>query len=105
MRTGGRDSLGNSTSLWSTGAAFDVAWELDFWGKFRRGIESADAAYFASIAQYDDLQVLMAAQVASFYATIRTIELRLRFAQENAAAIQQTQPGNHRTSVPQRQRV
>src|SRR5262249_44461803 len=22
---------------------FDVAWELDFWGKFRRGIESADA--------------------------------------------------------------
>ena len=36
------------------------------WGKFRRSIEAADAAYFASIAQYDDLQVLMAAQVALY---------------------------------------
>ena len=85
VRTGGRDSDGRQTSLWAANAAFDLAWELDFWGKFRRGIESANAAYFASIAQYDDLQVLMAAQVASFYATIRTTELRLRFAQENAA--------------------
>jgi NodT family efflux transporter outer membrane factor (OMF) lipoprotein len=63
----------------------DVAWELDFWGRFRRGIEAADAGYFASVAQYDDVQVLVAAQAASFYATIRTFELRLRIAQENAA--------------------
>ena len=34
---------------------------------------------------YDDVQVLVAAQAASFYATIRTIELRLRIAHENAA--------------------
>jgi outer membrane protein, multidrug efflux system len=74
-----------STSSASYGAAFDVAWELDFWGRFRRGIEAADAAYFASIAQYDDVQVLVAAQAASFYSTIRTFELRLRIAQENAA--------------------
>ena len=67
------------------GAGLDIGWELDFWGKFRRGIEAADADYFASIAQYDDVQVLVAAQVASLYTTIRTIELRLRIAQENAA--------------------
>ena len=66
------------------------AWELDFWGKFRRGIEAADAGYFASIAQYDDLQVLVAAQAASFYATIRTLELRLRIAHENAALQQRS---------------
>ena len=71
--------------LAATASAFDIAWELDFWGKFRRGIESADAAYFASIAQYDDVQVLVAAQAASLYASIRTIELRLRIAHENAA--------------------
>ena len=51
--------------------AFDLAWALDFWGKFKRGIESADAAYFASIAQYDDVQVLVAAQAASLYASSR----------------------------------
>ena len=51
----------------SFSAGLRVSWELDFWGKFKRSIEAADAGYFASIAQYDDLQVLMAAQVASFY--------------------------------------
>jgi multidrug efflux system outer membrane protein len=74
-----------STSYQSSGAALDVAWELDFWGRFRRGIEAADAAYFASIAQFDDVQVLVAAQAASLYATIRTFELRLRIARDNAA--------------------
>jgi multidrug efflux system outer membrane protein len=58
---------------------------MDFWGKFRRGVEAADAEYLASIADYDDLQVIVAAQAASFYATIRTTELRLRIAHENAA--------------------
>ena len=71
--------------FWTGGVGLDVGWELDFWGKFRRGIESADAGYFASIAQYDDIQVLVAAQAASFYSAIRTIELRLRIAHENAA--------------------
>ena len=79
------DSDVPSQSYNSYGAAFDVAWEMDFWGKFRRGIEAADASYFASIAQYDDVQVLVAAQAASTYATIRTFELRLRIAHENAA--------------------
>ena len=47
---------------------------MDFWGKYRRGIETADAAYFATIAQYDDVQVLVAAQAASLYGSIRTTE-------------------------------
>src|SRR5688572_15119339 len=74
---------GRDTNFVSLSAGFQVGWELDFWGKFRRGIESADAAYFASIAQYDDLQVLMAAQVASLYVSIRTLEARMVIANEN----------------------
>ena len=76
---------GSDTNAVSASAGFQVGWELDFWGKFRRGVESADASYFASIAQYDDLQVLMAAQVASLYCSIRTVEARLVIARENAA--------------------
>ena len=90
LRAGNRGSDGHSTAFWSGSLAFDLAWELDFWGKFKRGIESADAAYFASIAQYDDMQVLVAAQAASLYATIRTTELRLRIANENAAIQQRS---------------
>jgi outer membrane protein, multidrug efflux system len=66
-------------------AGLGIGWEIDFWGKFKRGIEAADAGYFASIAQYDDVQVLMAAQVASLYCSIRTVEVRLVIARENAA--------------------
>ena len=90
MRVRNRGSDGRSTAFWSGSLAFDLAWELDFWGKFKRGIESADAAYFASIAQYDDMQVLVAAQAASLYASIRTTELRLRIANENAAIQQRS---------------
>ena len=82
---GNRSSNGQGATSGSFGLAFSLAWELDFWGKFKRAIESADAAYFASVAQYDDVQVLVAAQTASLYGSIRTTELRLRIAHENAA--------------------
>ena len=85
LRTGQRQSGGPDASFSAYRFGFEIGWELDFWGKFRRGIEAADASYFASIAQYDDLQVLVAAQVASLYSSVRTIELRLRIAHENAA--------------------
>ena len=78
-------SSGRSIALTAYNAGFGVGWEIDFWGKFRRGIEASDANYFASTAQFDDLQVLMAAQVANSYCAIRTIEMRLKIARENAA--------------------
>lgn len=66
-------------------AAFQLGWELDFWGRFRRGIESADAAYFASVANQRDVQVLLAAQVASAYYGYKTTLQRIEIAQSNVA--------------------
>jgi len=60
-----------------------ASWELDFWGKFRRGIESADANLLASIASYDDALVILTAQIANIYTVIRTTEEQLRIAKEN----------------------
>ena len=40
--SGGRNPLDDN--LWQYSAGFDVGWELDFWGRFSRAIESADAA-------------------------------------------------------------
>ncbi|HEY6130465.1 MAG TPA: TolC family protein [Halioglobus sp.] len=85
LYTGREQADGFDFDRWSYGIGFDIAWELDFWGKFRRGIEAADANYFASITSYDNVQVLVASQAASLYSTIRTLELRLRIAHENAA--------------------
>ena len=64
---------------------FNLGWELDFWGRFRRGIESADAAFFASIANQRDAQVLLNAQLADLYYAHRTTELRIGIARKNAA--------------------
>jgi NodT family efflux transporter outer membrane factor (OMF) lipoprotein len=67
-----------------------VAWELDFWGKFRRGVESADAALAASVAQYDEAMVLVTAQVVDSYALIRTLEDQLRIARDNVVLQQRS---------------
>ncbi len=60
-----------------------AAWELDFWGKFRRAVESADAALLAAVADYDNALVTLTAEVANSYIQIRTLEKRLVFAREN----------------------
>jgi NodT family efflux transporter outer membrane factor (OMF) lipoprotein len=62
---------------------FDAAWELDFWGKFRRSIESSLGNLEASIASYDDILVTLTAEVARTYVLIRTLEERLVIAREN----------------------
>jgi NodT family efflux transporter outer membrane factor (OMF) lipoprotein len=62
---------------------FDAAWELDFWGRFRRGVESARASYLASIAGYDNALVTLTAEVARAYILIRTFEERIVIAQAN----------------------
>lgn len=62
-----------------------VGWEIDFWGKYRRAIESADAVLLSSIAAYDNVLVLLIAQVADTYVLVRTAEEQLRVARENVA--------------------
>ncbi|XHF38545.1 TolC family protein [Metapseudomonas boanensis] len=81
-QSGGRNP--QNSHFWEHSAGFDVGWELDFWGRFSRAIESADAAYFAAQANYEDVLVLLRAQVAETYFTLRTSEARLRIARENA---------------------
>ncbi len=75
----------NSTPkfFWTNSLAVQAAWELDFWGKFRRGVESADAAYLASIANYDQVLVTLLGDVAVAYIGIRTTEQLIAIAREN----------------------
>ena len=66
---------------WTTGAG--LAWELDFWGRFRRAIEAADADLDVSIENYDDVLVLLLSEVAQNYVNLRTAEQRLQYAAKN----------------------
>ena len=81
----GGSASNRNEDLFSYDAGFNLGWELDFWGRFKRGIESADAGFFASVANQQDAQVLLSAQVADAYFAYRTTESRIAIARENAA--------------------
>jgi NodT family efflux transporter outer membrane factor (OMF) lipoprotein len=66
---------------WTLGTG--LAWELDFWGRFRRAVESADATLDAAVYNYDDVLVLLLAEVAQQYSNLRTAEQRLDYARKN----------------------
>jgi NodT family efflux transporter outer membrane factor (OMF) lipoprotein len=62
---------------------FNLAWEVDFWGKYRRQIESANAGLDSSVENYDDALVTLFADVASNYVQYRIAQQRIRIAQAN----------------------
>jgi NodT family efflux transporter outer membrane factor (OMF) lipoprotein len=68
-------------SNWRLGAT--ATWELDFWGRFRRAIEAAEAELDASVEDFDDVIVILLSDVASAYVEYRTFEQRLVYARAN----------------------
>jgi len=77
------DNLGGGANNWQHGLGLSASWEIDFWGRFRRGVESADAAYMASIEARNQVMILLTAQVVATYTAIRINEDQLRIAYEN----------------------
>jgi NodT family efflux transporter outer membrane factor (OMF) lipoprotein len=77
-------------NFYQSQAGLNATWELDFWGKFRRAIESADAQMYAAIADYDTVLVSLTADVATSYILIRTLEKRLDIARQNVATQQES---------------
>ena len=75
---------------WQAQLGLTGSWELDFWGKYRRGIESADASLQASVADYDSALVSLTANVANFYTIMRTVERRLAIAKKNVETQQES---------------
>jgi NodT family efflux transporter outer membrane factor (OMF) lipoprotein len=62
---------------------FNAAWELDFWGRFRRAVEAADANLEAQCANFNNVLVLLQAEVAANYIQMRAFEERLQLARKN----------------------
>lgn len=76
----------NFFDQWNFG--FNLAWELDFWGRFRRAIDAAEATLDASVEDYDAVLVTLLGDVASNYVRYRTTEERIRLL-ENVVSVQQ----------------
>jgi NodT family efflux transporter outer membrane factor (OMF) lipoprotein len=68
-------------NFWSTG--LDASWEIDFFGRIRRSVESATAGLQASVEDYRDVLVSVSAEVGTTYVEVRTLQERIRVAELN----------------------
>jgi NodT family efflux transporter outer membrane factor (OMF) lipoprotein len=60
-----------------------ASWELDFFGRIRRSVESATASLQSSVEDYRDTLVVLYAQVALAYVEVRTFQLRIKYNEQN----------------------
>ncbi len=76
--------LDDNFGLYNLG--FGLSWELDFWGRFSRMIESSAAQLQAEVANYDAVMVSLTAEVARSYILMRALETRIELAEKNVLA-------------------
>jgi NodT family efflux transporter outer membrane factor (OMF) lipoprotein len=74
------------TSQWNL--SFNLAWELDFWGRLRRAIIAGEDTLDASVFDYDDALVTLLGDLANAYVNIRTDQEQIRLL-ENAVRVQE----------------
>lgn len=79
---------GASNELYSN--RFDATWEVDVFGKLRRGIEAAEATLQASAEDYHDVLVSLYAETALNYVEIRSFQARLAITEANLSAQTET---------------
>jgi NodT family efflux transporter outer membrane factor (OMF) lipoprotein len=77
-----------SFNLFQSG--FDSTWELDFWGRVRRQVESADADIDASAEARRDSLVTVLAELARDYLQLRGQQRDLQIARDTLASEQQS---------------
>jgi NodT family efflux transporter outer membrane factor (OMF) lipoprotein len=66
---------------WNFG--FNLAWELDFWGRFRRSITSVNDQYEGTIEDYDAALVTLVGDVASNYVQMRQSQEQIVLSRQN----------------------
>ena len=71
-------------------AGFDAFWELDFFGRIRRGAEAANAELGATVAAEHGAQVVVTAEVTRTYCELRGFQQQLDVARRNVNNQQST---------------
>lgn len=78
--TSTEDDEGDTRQSWNYG--FQLAWEIDLFGRLRRQREAAVALFFASEQARRGVMVTVVGDVASGYFLLRELDLQLAVAQE-----------------------
>jgi outer membrane protein, multidrug efflux system len=83
------DPFGGAYTTKLYDAGFDAAWELDFFGGVRRGIQARNAELEGEVASLHDAQVSVIAEVARNYFELRGEQTQLAVARANVKNQQQ----------------
>jgi outer membrane protein, multidrug efflux system len=67
-----------------------AAWEIDFWGKFRRATEAARATLLASEAARQEVIATLVANVSAAYFQLRALDLELEISQRTLGSRQES---------------
>ena len=82
-QTPGLTSQLPTQQLWDVG--FDASWEVDFFGRVGRNVRAQGALAESSVHGLEDVQVIVAAEVARVYFELRGAQRQLAVSQRNAA--------------------
>jgi NodT family efflux transporter outer membrane factor (OMF) lipoprotein len=94
---GGSSTLSTSDGISVSGAnaakisksydlSLNAAWELDVWGKLRRGLESSDASFQASAADLAAMRLSLQSELTQSYLQLRVLDEQSRLLDATVAA-------------------
>lgn len=82
--------LGPATNTSAIAATLSLAWELDFWGKFRRSTEAARANLLATEWGQRAVMASLVSSVATAYFQLRELDLEMEISQQTLATRQES---------------
>ncbi|MBR2313819.1 MAG: efflux transporter outer membrane subunit [Akkermansia sp.] len=71
-------------------AGLSASWELDLWGKTRKGVESAEASALAAEEGFNNLRISLMKQVATGYLRLIMLDEQLKIAHEAVASYRES---------------
>ena len=90
LRSSRTGSAGTSGATNSYNAAIDLSWEIDLWGRVRRGIEASDATAEATAADLAAARLSVQALLAQNYLLLRVQDAQIQLLRETVAGYEKS---------------
>lgn len=74
----------------TVGASIDASWEVDLWGRVRRGVEASEASRRAASADLESARLSITASLAAAYFSVRVVDSGQRLLDRTVEAYGQT---------------
>jgi len=85
---GGAEGTTGAFDDWQYGLSM-ATWEIDLWGRIRRGMQASQAELQSTVEQYRQVLVSLRAEVAIAYLSVRTFQAQLEYTRAVAELLAQ----------------